>query len=205
MTTVVVTGFGRFPGASVNPTAALATRVARIGRRRGIDCVAHVFATTYAAVDRELPALIATHRPVAILMFGLAGRRAHVSIELHARNRMSTWFPDAGGVVAQRAAITAGAGASVRGRAPFSRLLAAARATRVKTILSRNAGNYLCNYVYWRALEAAASPNGPCRVVFIHVPRVAPNVRRGGTKGRRFTFNQFQRVGEAILAALARR
>src|SRR5579871_5058791 len=69
---ILVTGFGRFPGASTNPTAALATRIARAGRRRGIDCIAHVFATTYASVERELPRLIATHRPDAILMFGLA-------------------------------------------------------------------------------------------------------------------------------------
>jgi len=206
MTTILVTGFGRFPGAASNPTTAIALQVARAARRRGIDCVAHVFATTYAAVDRELPALIAAHRPDAILMFGLAGRRRHVSIELLARNRMSTWFPDAAGVVPPRAAILAGAGASVRGRAPFSLLLAAARATRVKTIFSRDAGGYLCNYVYWRALEAAALPGGLRRAVFVHVPRVAARSRRRpSSKRARFTMTELVRVGEAILAAVARR
>jgi pyroglutamyl-peptidase len=206
MTTVLVTGFGRFPGAPVNPTTALAGRLARAGRRRGIDCIAHVFATTYAAVDRELPRLIAAHRPDAILMLGLAARRRHVSIEVFARNRMSTWFPDAGGVLPPRAAIMAGAPASVRGRAPFSRLLAAARATRVKTVLSRDAGNYLCNYVYWRALEAAASAGGPRRVVFVHVPGVTPKSRHPARAGLpRFTFDQFVRVGGAILSAVGPR
>ena len=205
MTSVLITGFSPFPGAPANPTAALATRLARAGRRRGIDCVAHVFATTYAAVDRHLPRLIAEHRPDAILMFGLATRRRHVSIELFARNRMSVWFPDAGGVVAPRAAIAAGMSAT-RGRAEFSRLLAAARATRVKTLLSRDAGNYLCNYVYWRALEATGSPGGPQRAVFVHVPGVSPRRRRRGSAKRpKFTFAQFLRVGEAILAALSRR
>jgi pyroglutamyl-peptidase len=119
---------------------------------------------------------------------------------------MSTWFPDAAGVVPPRAAITAGVGASVRGRAPFSRLLAAARGTRVRTILSRDAGNYLCNYVYWRALETAAAVDGPRRVVFVHVPRVAAKARRrAGTTRRKFTFNQLLRVGEAILATVSRR
>ncbi len=206
MTTVLITGFSPFPGAPANPTAALATRLARAGRRRGMNCIAHVFATTYAAVDRELPALIAAHRPDAILMLGLAARRRHVSIEVFARNRMSAWFPDASGVVPPRASIAAGAAAATRGRAEFSRLLAAARATRVKTRLSGDAGNYLCNYVYWRALEAAAAPTGPRRAVFVHVPRVSPNMRRrGGARRPRFTFPQFLRVGEAILAALSRR
>jgi pyroglutamyl-peptidase len=206
MTTILITGFSPFPGAPANPTAALAMRLARAGRRRGIDCVAHVFATTYAAVDRELPRLIAAHRPDAILMLGLAARRRHVSIEVFARNRMSVWLPDAGGVVPPRAAIAAGASAATRGRAEFSRLLAAARATQVRTLLSRDAGNYLCNYVYWRALEAAATPAGPRRAVFIHVPRVSPNApRRGPARRPRFTFAQFLRVSEAILAALSRR
>ena len=206
MTKILVTGFGRFPGAASNPTTAITTQLARTARRRGIDCVAHVFATTYAAVDRELPQLITAHRPDAILMFGLAGRRRHVSIELFARNRMSLWFPDAAGVVPPRAAIAAGAGASARGRAPFSRLLAAARATRVKTAFSRDAGGYLCNYVYWRALEAAARPGGPPRAVFVHVPSLTPRMRRRtGSKRAKFTLNELVRVGEAILVAVSRR
>jgi pyroglutamyl-peptidase len=206
MTKILVTGFGRFPGAASNPTTAIATQLARAARRRGIDCVAHIFATTYAAVDRDLPRLIAAHRPDAIVMFGLAARRRHVSIELLARNRMSVWFPDAAGVVPPRATIAAGAGASVRGRVPFSRLLAAARAMRVKTIFSRDAGGYLCNYVYWRALEAAARPGGPRRAVFVHVPRVTGRSRRRtGGKRAGFTMNELVRVGEAILAAVARR
>ena len=206
MTTVLVTSFGRFPGAPTNPTTAIATHLARTGRRRGLNCLAHVFATTYAAVDRELPRLIAAHRPDAILMFGLAARRRHVSIELFARNRMSTWFPDAAGVVPPHAAIAAGAGASVRGRVPFSKLLAAARVTRVKTVFSRDAGTYLCNYAYWRALEAAAEPDGPRRVVFVHVPRVAGGARRrSGMKRAKFTLNELVRVADAILAAVSRR
>jgi pyroglutamyl-peptidase len=206
MTTVLVTGFGRFPGAPVNPTEALATRLAGAARRRGIDCVAHVFATTYVSVDRELPKLIAAHRPDAIVMLGLAARRRHVSIEVFARNRMSTWFPDAGGVVPPRGAIAPAAGASMRGRAAFSRLLAAARQARVKTRLSRDAGSYLCNYVYWRALEAAAAPAGPRRVVFVHVPRVGQKFRpRARIRRREFSFDQLFRATDAILAAVGRR
>lgn len=203
MKTILVTGFGRFPGAPVNPTGGLVARLARAANRRGMRCITHVFATSYAAVDRDLPALIAAHRPDTIVMFGLAGRRRHLSIERFARNRMSMWFPDAAGVVAQRAAIAAGAPASMRGRAPFSRLLAAARATRVKTVLSRDAGNYLCNYVYWRALEAAARPGGPRLAVFVHVPSLRRKFRPRARGGRQmFTLDQLARASDAIVAAI---
>jgi len=203
MTTILLTGFGDFPGAPINPTTALVARLARSFRRRGVGCIAHVFATRYAAVDRELPALIATHRPDAIVMFGLAGRRRRVSIETCARNRMSTSFPDAGGAVPPRAAIAPGAPAMARGRAPFARLLAAARQSRVATALSRDAGTYLCNYVYWRALEAAAEPGGPRLAVFVHIPRVAQKFRpRARGRRRQFTFDELIRAGGAIVAAV---
>ena len=61
MTTILVTGFGPFPGAPFNPTGPLVQRLARVRRPALADVtiVPHVFATSYAAVDRELPALIA--------------------------------------------------------------------------------------------------------------------------------------------------
>ena len=50
MTTILLAGFGAFPGAPVNPTTALVARLARAARRRGLRCIPHVFATRYAAV-----------------------------------------------------------------------------------------------------------------------------------------------------------
>jgi pyroglutamyl-peptidase len=115
-------------------------------------------------------------------------------------------FPDAHGSVPARATIAAGAPPSLRGRAAFSRLLAAARMTRVRTKLSRDAGTYLCNYVYWRALEAAAQPSGPRRAVFIHVPPVGQAPRpRGRARRHAFTPDELFRAGDAIVLALSRR
>ena len=70
---------------------------------------------------------------------------------------------------------------------------------------SRDAGNYLCNYVYWRALEAAAEPGGPRLAVFVHVPRVRPSFRpRDRARRRDFTLDQLERAGRAILLAVSR-
>ena len=76
MPTLLITGFGPFPGAPVNPTTALARHLARLRRPALADVrlVGHVFITSYAAVDRDLPRLIASHRPDALLMFGVATR-----------------------------------------------------------------------------------------------------------------------------------
>ncbi len=200
--TVLITGFGPFPGAPFNPTGAVVTALLR--RRRpalaGLRLIGHVFRTSYAAVDGELPKLIARHRPQVLLMFGLAARTPYLRIETRARNRRSLLFADVAGHLPDLAAIRPGAGATVRGRAPFARLLTAARTMRVPVRLSCDAGGYLCNYAYRRALEL--EPALPS-VVFIHVPQVrrSPVIRRRGRQ-RAATVADLVRAGEAILLGL---
>jgi pyroglutamyl-peptidase len=176
MPTILVTGFGPFPGAPFNPTGPLVERLARL-RRPGlaeIKIVAHVFATSYAAVDRELPKLIAKYRPDAILMFGLAVGAKTLRIETRARNAVML-LPDVGG--APRAAkIAPGGPSAIALPAPAAQLLAAARATRVPAARSHDAGRYLCNYLCWQA--AAAAKSGKLRLAaFVHVPMIRYKTR----------------------------
>ena len=200
---ILITGFGAFPGAPFNPTTALVARVAGAARRRGVACVAHVFQTRYAAIDRQLPALIATHRPDVVLMFGLAADRKQVCIETLAHNRLAALSPDAAGAAPQRAVIAPSAAPRRRGRAPFEQLLAAARASGTATALSTDAGDYLCNYVYWHALGAAAKPRGPRLAVFVHVPLPLRDPRScSRVKQPNVTFDQLVRAGRAIVSAL---
>ena len=107
--TILITGFGPFPGAPFNPTSMIATRIARLRRPSlsDVKIVTHVFPTSYGAVDRDLPALIGKHRPRALLMFGLAARAHNLRIETRARNAI-TLLPDVEGVSASRNAIAAG-------------------------------------------------------------------------------------------------
>src|SRR5262245_54405770 len=169
--TVLITGFGRFPGAPFNPSGPLARAVAR--RRRpafaGTERILHIFQTSYAAVDRDLPKLLKQHEPDIVLMFGLAGRTAHLRVETRARNVRSILFPDVTGFRPDERPIAPGAPPR-RGHAPFARLLAASRATGMRSATSRDAGRYLCNYVYWRALEASRSRTPLAQ--FIHIPWV---------------------------------
>jgi pyroglutamyl-peptidase len=174
--TILVTGFGPFPGAPFNPTSLLAQRVAHARRPAlsDVKIVTHVFPTGYAAVDRELPALIAKHKPDALLMFGLAPRARELRVETRARNALAL-LPDAGGASLERRTIAVGMPESMRLRTPARPLLAALRGLQPRATLSRDAGRYLCNYLCWRAAEMVSTGVGPRLVTFIHVPPV-----RGG-------------------------
>ena len=127
--TILITGFGPFPGAPFNPTEPLAVELAQ--RRHpafaNVRRVAHVFRTSYQVVDRELPTLIAREKPAA---------------------------------------------------------------------LSHDAGHYLCNYLCWRAAEAARA--GALRLAaFVHVP----GVRRAQVQPRppALTLDDLAEAGEAIV------
>ncbi len=200
---ILVTGFGPFPSAPFNPTQQLVTRLARTRRpaTAEVRLVTHILPTSYAAVDQQLPALIDKHQPDAIVMFGLAGRAKAIRIETRARNRTTRVYPDIDREIPQRAPITPGEGAR-RGRAPFVRLAAAARASGLRARLSRDAGTYLCNYGYWRALEQRSAPASPRLVVFVHIPNIRPR-RPAGAKSRPPDLDQLLRAAQNIVIAAA--
>ena len=203
MITILITGFGPFPGAPVNPTTSLVRRLARL-RRPGladVRLVGHVFATSYAAVDRELPRLVARHKPDALLMFGVATREKRIRIETRARNSLAM-LPDATSATLRRNAILPGGPPARRIPGPVVRLLAGARSARAPAYLSRDAGRYLCNYICWRGAEAVAARHGPRLAAFIHVPPVPRVPRRKGAH-RRLNPADLARAGEAILMAFA--
>ena len=203
---VLITGFGPFPGAPYNPTMPLVKRLTQLRRPAlgGVDLIGHIFHVTYTTVDRELPALIAKHRPQGLLMFGLADRTAHVRVETRARNAVTTLFPDADRARARKGSIVSGAHAMMFGP-HTAKLLRAAVGTGIDARASRDAGSYLCNYLSWRAIEAAGKDNGPALAAFVHIPLLA----RGGVSQRKRTAHRIRLeeivdAGEAMLLEMVK-
>ncbi|MEX0841269.1 MAG: pyroglutamyl-peptidase I [Xanthobacteraceae bacterium] len=201
---VLLTGFGPFPGAPFNPTGPLVHRLARL-RRPGLADVrltAHVFPTSYRAVDEELPRLLSRLRPDAVLMFGLAAGSRCLRVEVRARNAVSALIRDTEGRSSFAASIVPGGPHALHFDAPANRLVLAARAAGLPARLSHDAGRYLCNYLSWRAIEAATQPAGPRLAAFVHVPRpIIKPARRGARRRPLMGMADMVRGGEAILLA----
>jgi pyroglutamyl-peptidase len=203
MTTILVTGFGPFPGAPYNPTTPLVKRLARLRRPAlaNVNIVPHLFPTSYAVVARELPALIARHKPDAVLMFGLHGRTRVLRIESRARNVLAL-RADVGGAAPRFGAIAPGAPDQVM-PSLVRHLHAAARTAHVPAVLSHDAGRYLCNYLSWQAASAARTAGGPRLVAFIHVPLTGRHPRPRGKGKARLALDDLTRAGTHLLLALA--
>ena len=201
--TILVTGFGPFPGAPFNPTIPLVERLARLRRPALADVkiIPHIFPTSYSAVDRELPRLIAEHRPRALLMFGLAARTKTLRIETRARNALARLRDVSGQSPARHVILPGGAsGLPLSTHAPA--FLTAACNARTPVVLSRDAGRYLCNYLCWRAAETSRQDDGPRIVTFIHVPAISRTVRPK-TKRHRPTLDDLTHTAGRILLLLA--
>jgi pyroglutamyl-peptidase len=202
---IAITGFGPFPGAPHNPTMPLVARLLRLRRPAfsDVEFTGHIFPVTYKAVDRELPRLLATHRPHALLMFGLATRTPYLRIETRARNAVTMLWPDADHASVRRGSIAGGADARMLGP-HTAKLLRAAVASGIDARASRDAGSYLCNYLSWRAVEAVDN-DGPRLAAFVHVPLVArerASLRKGMTP--RITLEELVDAGEAMLLEMVR-
>jgi pyroglutamyl-peptidase len=204
---ILISGFGPFPGAPHNPTMPLVARLLRLRRPAfsEVEFSGHIFPVTYKAVDRELPKLLAKHRPHALLMFGLATRTPYVRIETRARNAVTMLWPDADHTSVRKGSIADGAVAKMFGP-HTAKLLRAARSTGIDARTSRDAGSYLCNYLSWRAIEATGADNGPRLAAFVHVPpitRDGASLRKG--LAARITLEQLVDAGEAMLLEMVKR
>jgi pyroglutamyl-peptidase len=199
MTTALVIGFDRFPGAPRNPSGQLVHAIAR--RRRpalaDVNVVPAVLTTSYSAVANELPALIKRHDPDVVLFFGLASRADAVRIESRAVNAASAVHPDAARAKLPGSQIIRGAPLVLSVPAPLARLTAAVRGAGVSARYSRDAGRYICNAALFTALDSGRRSGRPRQTAFIHIPWP-----RAPGRSRRPTLRDLVRAGEAALVAL---
>lgn len=201
---VLITGFGPFPGAPYNPTQPLVARLTRLRRPAlaDVELASHIFPVTYRAVDQELPKLLTKLRPQVLLMFGLAARTAHLRIETRARNAVTLLWPDAAQTRVRKGSIGLGPDAMMFGP-HTAKLLRAAHATGIDARPSRDAGAYLCNYLSWRAIEAAGTDDHLQLAAFIHIPQLARGkvLRKGAG---RITLEELVDAAEAMLMEMVK-
>ncbi|ESR22745.1 pyroglutamyl-peptidase I [Lutibaculum baratangense] len=201
--TVLVTGFGPFPGAPVNPSAALvrALPTGTMSRRHGIALHTEIMPVSYAAVAEILPRLWRDLRPDAVLHVGLHGRARIPHVELRGKNHRSPLAPDAGGALPNHPAIDPKGPAIRHASLPAPQILAAIRASGARARTSHDAGSYLCNFATYLSLGLAREG---AIAGFLHVPW--PAEERGRARrapADRPGWNELSVALEATIGAVA--
>jgi pyroglutamyl-peptidase len=182
-TTVLITGFGPFPGVPVNATMRLLPELSRAAARAfpDVQFAVEVLPTDWAAAPRRLRQLLAEVDPDLALHFGVSSRARGFEIEQRARNACAA-TPDASGALPTGAAIRDGGAEHLPASLPVRHIVARLRHLGIPAFVSRDAGTYLCNAALYHSLVCAKDASGR-RVGFVHIP--ATLARPGGpNRGR---------------------
>jgi pyroglutamyl-peptidase len=167
---VLVTGFGPFLTHAKNPSEVLARKLATV-RGLPVRFEALVLPVVLGEAARVALAAARTKRPIAIVSLGLAAQTPHVRIEHFGRNRTSGRHADNAGR-RRPGEIVKGGAAMLRTSIDTRPLRAALREAGIDAKISRSAGAYVCNDLYYRLLLRDAVP-----ALFVHVPTNAHRLR----------------------------
>ena len=156
MVRVLLTGFGPFPGASVNPSAWLAeTLPARLSQGSTASCMRAFFRPSGRQSRALTPHLHETLQPHVTIHFGLSQRAKGFRIERSAHNRASP-RADASGALPRGHVILPRGPGRLDSPLPASALAAHLEQRGIPAAPSRSAGRYLCNFLYYLSLDWAA-------------------------------------------------
>lgn len=165
---VLVTGFGPFPGVPFNASTRLIEALERSPAIAGISLFSEIIPVAWdGALDCSQKA-IGRHRPHAVLHFGVAKRATLFEIETRAFNMSGPKADNEGRVRGERFLVP-GSPFIRTATLPAAELLHALRQAGCPAALSKNAGRYLCNALFYTSLNNADKSGAPL-VGFIHIP-----------------------------------
>jgi len=179
---VLVTGFGPFPGVPYNASASMVSALAQSARMPGVELFAEIIPVMWPDARKAARETIARVNPHAVLHFGVSKRVNGFEIETRAYNASGP-KEDHAGFVRPGSPLERSGMPVLFATMPPHNLLRALRRSRFPAQLSRSAGRYLCNALFYWSLTDAG-PGGPL-VSFIHLPAIGvdPNTEP------RFTLN----------------
>jgi pyroglutamyl-peptidase len=156
VTRVLVTGFEPFGNNDVNPSALIA---------EALDGV--VLPVSFARAAAELRAATAERDPELVVCFGLAAGDKTISVERFAHNLDEADAIDNEGAGGSGSTIDPDGPLALPSSLPVEEIVAALRADEIPAAVSRDAGGYLCNHIFYVLMRAL--PPGR-KGGFVHVP-----------------------------------
>lgn len=169
---VLITGFGVFANNTENPTETLIASISDMNGPAlvlGVDDVAH---TRPCAIDAEVLPVEYQGARVRLeqlgsydlhIALGLAADRTKITVERFAINKQDSRTADMSGRIARNEAIGDGP-LALETSFDVPALVESAREAGFDVAQSLSAGLYVCNTVYYTALQVSRS------AVFIHIP-----------------------------------
>jgi pyroglutamyl-peptidase len=164
---ILVTGFEPFGGVATNPTQNIVERLQRLDSP-GVS--AEVLPTAYLRGAQMMTELLRTRRPRVVLMTGLNAGAQNLRYEQVALNFDHAAKPDNDGEVRQLRHIREGGPVGYWNTLPFDALRSVAHEFGETLEVSRDAGGFVCNHVFFTAMDVITTHLPETRAGFVHVP-----------------------------------
>lgn len=197
MTTVLLTGFGPFPGMPANATRELVPVLARRARLRfaGVQVRSALLPTEWVRGPQHASSALERAQPDIVIHFGVSERAAGFVIERRGVNVCASSADGAGALPA--AALLEPDGPQQRAvNLPVDLIVDRLRGLGLPAALSDDAGQYLCNAVLYQSLARLAGSGAIAG--FVHLPHALPQTREGAAAG--LTFAEAVTGGLEIIA-----
>lgn len=175
--TILVTGFEPFGGERINPSAEIARRLhgTRIG---GCAVVGVVLPCVFGAATAELKRALRAANPRLVVCLGQAGGRTAITPECVALNRDDATQPDNVGQQPVDVPVVRGGPVAYWSTLPVKAMVAHLQAEGIPAQLSRTAGAFVCNHVFYGLMHALRRRPG-MRGGFVHVPWLPEQAKAG--------------------------
>jgi pyroglutamyl-peptidase len=169
--TILLTGFGHFPGVARNATAELIPELSEAARRQFPQqrIVSEILPVEWARAPGALAELLRDLDAVVALHFGVAAQARGLQLEMIGRNRRSL-LADACGSLPDAECVVEGGPETFPATLPAAVIIERLRGAGIACSTSDDAGGYLCNTLLYHSLATAAQRDRPFVAGFIHVP-----------------------------------
>jgi pyroglutamyl-peptidase len=165
-----LSGFEAFDGRETNPTALLMESIGRneisLPDEMIVDQI--ILPVTFAESYQILKEKIDSFNPDVVISFGLAAKREAISLESTAINKIDARIADNNGEKPENQRINDIGADTYLSTLPIGGFEGALTSAGLPVSVSQSAGEYVCNYVFYKLMEDNQDTLRLCG--FIHVP-----------------------------------
>ena len=178
---VLITGFNAFGSVRENPAEYVIARLRELGsQRRVVKARYEVLDVCYAWAEKRVREIITDEQPDLVVMVGVAAERNVVSLEQVAVNWDDAACADNSGEVRRGREILPGGAPRYRSVLPIEQCAVRLSEQHFKVAVSEDAGSFVCNHVYYCALDQLRMMGREMRCVFVHVPMPGKGMTQEG-------------------------
>jgi pyroglutamyl-peptidase len=163
VTRVLVTGFEPFDGGTTNASQQLVEALDG-------EVVRAVLPVSYARAADALRRAVFDANPDVVICFGQAEGRTGISVERFAHNLDEAETTDNEAALGSGARIDLAGPAAYPSTLPVDEIVARLRAEGIPAAVSRDAGGFLCNHVFYVLMHTLERERPHATGGFVHVP-----------------------------------